>query len=78
VGDEGIALRDIAAIIGERLNLPVVSKTPEEAADHFGWMARFVALDMPASSTLTQQQLNWHPSHPNLLADLEHGDYFSK
>jgi nucleoside-diphosphate-sugar epimerase len=78
VADEGIALRDIAAIIGERLNLPVVSKTPEEAADHFGWMARFVALDMPASSTLTQQQLNWHPSHPSLLADLEHGDYFSK
>jgi len=76
VADEGIALRDIAAIIGQRLNLPVVSKTPEEAADHFGWMARFVGLDMPATSTLTQQQLNWHPSHPSLLADLEHGDYF--
>ena len=78
VADEGIALRDIAAIIGQRLNLPVVSKTPEEAADHFGWMARFVGMDLSASSARTQQQLNWHPSHPSLLADLEHGDYFDK
>jgi nucleoside-diphosphate-sugar epimerase len=76
VADEGIAMRDIAAIIGQHLSLPVVSKTPEEAADHFGWMARFISMDMPASSTRTQQQLNWHPSHPSLLADLAHGDYF--
>ncbi|MDB5269269.1 MAG: 3-beta hydroxysteroid dehydrogenase [Hymenobacter sp.] len=76
--DEGIAMRDIAAIIGRHLNLPVVSKTPEDAADHFGWMARFVGLDMPASSALTQQQLGWHPTQPGLLADLEDGDYFSK
>ncbi|MBH8571128.1 SDR family oxidoreductase [Microvirga sp. STS02] len=76
--DEGIPLRDIAAIIGRHLNLPVVSKTPEEAAGHFGWMARFVGLGMPASSALTQQRLGWHPTQPGLLADLEHGDYFSK
>jgi nucleoside-diphosphate-sugar epimerase len=75
--DAGIAMRDIAAIIGRHLNLPVVSKTPEEAAEHFGWMARFVGLDMPASSISTQQQLNWHPSQTGLLADLEGGDYFS-
>jgi len=76
--DEGIAMRDIAAIIGRHLNLPVVSKTPEEAPAHFGWMARFVGMDAPASSAFTQQQLNWHSSHPGLLADLEHGDYFKQ
>ncbi|MGY3087643.1 nucleoside-diphosphate-sugar epimerase [Hymenobacter sp. UYAg731] len=76
--DEGIPMRDIAAVIGRYLNLPVVSKTPEEAADHFGWMARFVGLDMPASSILTQQRLGWQPTHPSLLADLEDGDYFGK
>lgn len=74
--DGGIALRDIAAIIGRHLNLPVVSKSPEEAAAHFGWMARFVGLDMPATSILTQQRLGWNPSYPGLLADLEEGDYF--
>lgn len=76
--DEGIAMRDIAAIIGRHLNLPVVSKTPEEAAEHFGWMARFVGMDMPATSALTQQGLGWQPTHPGLLADLEQGDYFGK
>ncbi len=76
VADEGVPMRDIAELIGRHLNLPVVSKSPEEATDHFGWMARFVGLDMAASSALTQQQLNWRPTHPGLLADLEHGHYF--
>ncbi len=75
--DEGTAMRAIAALIGRHLNLPVVSKTPEEAATHFGWMARFVGLDMPATSTLTQQRLNWQPTHLGLLADLEQGHYFA-
>ncbi len=75
--DEGIPMRDIAAIIGRHLSLPVVAKTPGEAADHFGWMARFVGLDMPATSALTQQRLGWHPTQPGLLADLEQGHYFA-
>lgn len=74
--DEGIPMRDIAAVIGRHLNLPVVSKSPAEAADHFGWMARFVGLDAPASSILTQQQLGWRPSQVGLLPDLEQGHYF--
>lgn len=77
VGDEGIAFRDLAAIIGQHLNVPVVSKAAEEAADHFGWMARFAGLDMAASSALTQQQLGWQPTHMGLLADLEQGHYFA-
>jgi nucleoside-diphosphate-sugar epimerase len=77
VADEGLPLRDIAAVIGRHLHLPVVSKSAAEAADHFGWMARFVGLDMPAVSALTQQQLGWHPSQPSLLADLEQGSYFA-
>jgi nucleoside-diphosphate-sugar epimerase len=78
VADEGVALRDIAALIGRHLNVPVVSKSPEEAAAHFGWMARFVGLDLAASSTLTQQQLGWQPTQPSLLADLEQGHYFGR
>ncbi|WP_210515224.1 SDR family oxidoreductase [Hymenobacter terricola] len=75
--DEGIALRDLAAVIGRHLNVPVVSKSAEEAADHFGWMGAFAGLDMAASSALTQQWLGWHPTHVGLLADLEQGDYFN-
>ncbi|AHJ97062.1 SDR family oxidoreductase [Hymenobacter swuensis] len=76
VADEGIPMREIATVIGRHLNLPAASKPVEEAAEHFGWMARFVGMDMPASSVLTQQQLDWQPTRPGLLADLEQGHYF--
>jgi nucleoside-diphosphate-sugar epimerase len=77
VADEGLAFRDLAAIIGRHLNVPVVSKSVEEAPEHFGWMARFAALDMAGSSALTQQWLGWQPTHPGLLADLQQGHYFA-
>jgi nucleoside-diphosphate-sugar epimerase len=57
VGDEGVPTREIAEVIGRHLNLPVVSKSREEAADHFGWIARFFGIDGPASSALTQELL---------------------
>jgi nucleoside-diphosphate-sugar epimerase len=76
VAEEGIAFRDIAEVIGRRLNIPVVSKSPEEAANHFGWFAAFAGLDCPASSKLTQERLGWRPVQPSLLADLERGSYF--
>lgn len=76
VGDEGVAMRDLAAVIGQHLGVPVGSKTAEEAAAHFGWMARFVGMDAPASNALTQQRLGWQPTQPGLLADLAQGHYF--
>ncbi len=75
VDEEGIAFRDIAEVIGRQLNMPVVAKSPEEAANHFGWLAAFAGLDCPASSKLTQEQLGWRPVQPSLLADLERGSY---
>jgi nucleoside-diphosphate-sugar epimerase len=77
VGEEGIAFRDIAEVIGKRLNIPVVSKSPEEAANHFGWIGAFAGLDCPASSKLTQERLGWRPAQPTLLTDLERGSYFN-
>jgi len=71
VDEQGIAFLDIAAVIGKRLNIPVVAKSPEEAADHFGWFAHFAALDCPASSKLTRERLGWQPKQPGLIADLE-------
>jgi len=72
IAEEGVPLRQIAEVIGRRLNLPIVSKSPEEAADHFGWMGFMVGRDGPASSALTQERLGWHPLQPGLIADLEH------
>ena len=76
VAEEGIAVRDIATIIGQGLKVPVVVLSPEEAADHFGWLAPFVGMDLPASSAQTQARLGWHPTGPGLIADLERMRYF--
>lgn len=77
VADEGVPTREIAEVIGRRLNLPVRSISAEEAKDHFGWMAFFFALDLAASSVLTQARLGWHPAQPDLLADLDQEHYFA-
>jgi len=76
VAEEGVAFRDIAKVIGKRLNIPVVSKSIEEAANHFGWFTHFAAIDNPTSSTRTQQQLGWRPKHPALILDLDNEHYF--
>jgi nucleoside-diphosphate-sugar epimerase len=70
VAEEGVALRDIAEAIGRGLNIPVVSKTPEEAGEHFGWLGMLVGADIPASSVLTREWLDWHPTGPSMLSDL--------
>lgn len=71
VGEEGVPMRDIAQAIGQRLNLPVESIPPEQAPEHFGWLARFASHDMPASSEQTRKLLGWEPTGPGLIADLE-------
>jgi nucleoside-diphosphate-sugar epimerase len=73
VAEEGLPLRDIAEAVARRIDVPVRSIAPEEAAEHFGWLARFVAADVPASSALTQQWLGWHPDQPGLISDLDRG-----
>lgn len=75
VAEEGISARDIAKAIGAGLNVPVESIAPEEAADHYGWLAAFADMDIPASSAWTRQVLDWHPAGPGLIADLERMDY---
>jgi nucleoside-diphosphate-sugar epimerase len=77
IAEEGIRLRDIAGMIGRRLNLPVVSKSPEEAKDHFGWFAQFAALDAPSSNGRTRDLLGWQPEQPGLIADLDRPGYFA-
>jgi nucleoside-diphosphate-sugar epimerase len=77
VGEEGVSLRSIAEVIGERLHVPVREIPHERAAEQFGWLASIAAADSPASSALTQAQLSWRPTHPGLLQDLADGDFFT-
>jgi nucleoside-diphosphate-sugar epimerase len=76
IADEGVPIRDIAEVIGRHLDLPVVAISPDDAGEHFAWLAGFLAADSPASSALTRELLGWDPTHPGLIADLEQGHYF--
>jgi len=76
VAEEGVPVRDIAEAIGRGLKVPVVSKSPEEAAAHFGSLAIFVGRDLTGSSVRTQGVLGWRPTGPGLIADLDWGHYF--
>jgi len=76
VADEGVPVRDIAAVIGRHLDVPVVAVAPEDAGAHFGWLAGFLGADSPASSALTRELVGWQPTHPGLIDDLELGHYF--
>ncbi|MES1973222.1 MAG: SDR family oxidoreductase [Pseudomonadota bacterium] len=75
VAEEGVSARAIAEVVGAGLGVPVRSLSPAEAADHFGWLAMFTSLDMPASSSWTRARLGWEPTGPDLLADLQAMDY---
>jgi nucleoside-diphosphate-sugar epimerase len=76
IADEGVPIRAIAEVIARHLDLPVVAISPQDAGEHFGWLAGYLATDSPASSTLTGELLGWHPTHPGLIDDLDKGHYF--
>jgi nucleoside-diphosphate-sugar epimerase len=77
VAEEGVPFLEIAEVIGRRLNIPVVSKSPAEAAQHFGWFAMFAGIDAPASSARTRAELGWKPEQPGLIADVDDPAYFA-
>ena len=76
VAEEGVALHEVAEVIGRHLEVPVLSVSPEDAGQHFGFLGPLVAMDSPASSVITRQQLDWDPVRPGLIDDLDAGDYF--
>lgn len=76
VAEEGVPFREIAGLIGRRLNVPVVSKSLVEAAKQFSFMSPFIPVDNPVSSKLTRERLGWLPTQPGLLSDLDRAGYF--
>jgi nucleoside-diphosphate-sugar epimerase len=77
VAEEGVPFKAIAGVIGRRLNMPVVSMSPAEAAEHFGWFTMFAGVDAPTSSARTRAQLDWKPQQPGLIDDFDHPAYFA-
>jgi nucleoside-diphosphate-sugar epimerase len=76
VGDEGVPFREIAEAIGRNAGLPVASIVTEEADQRLGFLGGFAQLDNPTSSELTRKLLDWQPTHPGLIADMDEGHYF--
>jgi nucleoside-diphosphate-sugar epimerase len=74
VAEEAITLKEIAEVIGRKLNVPVQSVP----AEHFGALGNMVSLDAPTSGAHTKALLGWEPEEPGLLADLEAGFYFEQ
>ena len=72
VSDEGVPIRDIAAVIGRHLNLPTASVPPED----YGFLGQILAIDQPASAAATRELLGWRPVQPGLIEDLDMGHYF--
>lgn len=68
--EEGIAYRQIAERIGERLGVPAVSIPATAMADHFGWLVKFANADMAAHSAKTRERLGWAPVGPGLLESM--------
>ena len=76
VQEEGVALRDIAEIIGKGLDVPVVSTPAAKAVENLGpFLGYIAAVDMSASSEWTRKTLGWEPTGPGLIEDLANMRY---
>ena len=76
VAEQGVPTKSTMEVIGKNLQLPVESKSVDEAAGMMGFLAHLLALDNFVSSQKTQKELGWKPTQPGLLADME-ATYFS-
>lgn len=76
VAEEGVATRAMAEVFAKVLNVPLVSIKPEDAQAHFGFIAMFAGLDIPASSAKTRAELGWTPKEIGLIEDISRPGYW--
>jgi nucleoside-diphosphate-sugar epimerase len=76
VGDEGVAFREIADVMGRHLGLPSASVPPADAGEHFAPLGHFAGMDIPATAIVTRKLLAWEPTGPGLLEDLDQDHYY--
>jgi hypothetical protein len=56
--------------------VPLASIKPEDAQAHFGFIAMFAGLDLPASSAKTRAELGWTPKEIGLIEDISRPGYW--
>jgi nucleoside-diphosphate-sugar epimerase len=78
IAEEGIPTREIAEAIGRAFDLPVTSIAADDVQDHFGWIGTFLAMDLSATSAATRELLDWTPTGPTLIEDLDAGAYSAR
>lgn len=77
IAERGVPIKDLANLIGKKLNVPVVSKTMEEAQQSLGFMSFPLSRKNIVSSDKTQKELGWTPTQKGWLADVEE-NYFTE
>lgn len=77
VAEQGTPIKDLATLIGKKLNVPVVGRTLEEAQSKMGFMAMPLSLKNYVSSEKTKSELGWKPTQKGWLADIEE-NYFTE
>jgi len=75
VAEDGVPTREIAEAIGRAFDLPVTPVAANDTADHFGWIGSLFAMDLTATSTATRELLDWTPTGPSLIHDIDTGAY---
>jgi nucleoside-diphosphate-sugar epimerase len=73
VGEEGVPMRDVAEVIARKTGLTASAVDPAQ----MGLFGVLLGADQPASSTATRQLVDWEPTGPTLLDDLDAGHYTS-
>jgi nucleoside-diphosphate-sugar epimerase len=73
VGEEGVAMRDVAEAIARLTGLPASAVDPEQ----LGVFGALLGGDQPASNVATRRLVAWEPTGPTLLDDIEAGHYTS-
>ncbi len=75
VAESGVPTRAIAEAIARTTGTKAESVPAERAAEHFGWIGGFFAMDAAVSNTITRELLSWNPTHPGLIEDIDAGSY---
>lgn len=75
VAESKILLKDLTRLLSEKMQLPLVALSKEEASDYFGGFIHFASINIPISSAQSQKVLGWHPAHNTLFQDIENNVY---
>jgi nucleoside-diphosphate-sugar epimerase len=71
VAEEGVETKSLATVIGNKLSVPTVSKSLDDAAQSLGFLGYRLAAENSTSSAKTREEFGWKPVHKTLLEDLE-------